>query len=131
MRDREQFKTKVVSLQTSWLSWITFPARWAYYTGRNVGQLFRGRSHRRAVQVIEQSELFDMGWYARQYPDVIESGANPAEHYARYGAFEGRDPGPRFSSARYLENNQDVAESGVNPLVHYELHGKREGRSAC
>jgi vacuolar-type H+-ATPase subunit I/STV1 len=131
MRERGQLQSKVASLQTSWLSWVTFPARWVYYSGRNLGQLIRKRSHRRAVQVIEQSKLFDMGWYARQYPDVIESGANPAEHYARYGAFEGRDPGPGFSSTKYLEDNQDVAESGVNPLVHYELYGKHQGRSIC
>lgn len=130
MREREQLHAKVASLSTSWLSWFIFPARWVYLSAKKVGKLLWGRSHRRAVRVIEQSDLFDATWYARQYPDVIESGANPADHYARFGAFEGRDPGPRFSSTKYLKRNRDIAKSGINPLVHYELHGKHEGRSA-
>ncbi|MDQ2078323.1 hypothetical protein [Marinimicrobium sp. ABcell2] len=129
MREREQLHAKVVSLRNSWLNWLTFPARWVYRSAKRTGRLFGGRAHQRAVRVIEQSEFFDAGWYVLQYPDVIESGANPAEHYARYGGFEGRDPGPGFSSSKYLSRYPDIAASGINPLVHYELHGKREGRS--
>ena len=45
-----------------------------------------------------------------------------------YGASEGRDPGPLFSTRAYFETYPDVADAGVNPLVHYLLYGRNEGR---
>ena len=53
---------------------------------------------------------------------------NPLAHYLEYGAREGRDPHPLFSSSFYLESNPDVAAAGVNPLAHYLEWGAREGR---
>lgn len=50
-------------------------------------------------------------------------------HYMRHGGREGRDPGPRFSSTGYLDQNPDVRQSGVNPLLHYLLRGRAEGRT--
>ena len=54
-----------------------------------------------------------------------EAGFDPLEHYLLYGAGEGRDPGPEFSTAGYLERYPDVAEAGVNPLLHYLRYGKK------
>ena len=51
-----------------------------------------------------------------------------ALHYLAYGAREGRDPGPRFSTHEYLVQFPDVAASGLNPLAHYEMFGRREKR---
>jgi MoaA/NifB/PqqE/SkfB family radical SAM enzyme len=45
-----------------------------------------------------------------------------------HGHFEGRNPGPSFSTSDYLEQNPDVATAGMNALLHYELHGRNEGR---
>jgi hypothetical protein len=53
---------------------------------------------------------------------------DPVQHYACHGAFEGLDPGPRFSTNAYLSANPDVAASGMNALVHYEMYGRAEGR---
>jgi hypothetical protein len=36
--------------------------------------------------------LFDPAWYLEKYPDVKSAGVDPAEHYVRYGAREGRLP---------------------------------------
>lgn len=130
MSERSQLRAQLGALRTSWIQWLLFPARWGYLAARGLANRLKGRRAHRAVEVVEQSELFDATWYAKQYPDVIQSGASPAEHYARFGGFEGRDPGPRFSSAGYLKRNPDIVASGVNPLVHYELHGKQEGRSS-
>ena len=55
--------------------------------------------------------------------------ANPARHYLLMGGFEGRNPGPGFDSAYYLQHNPDVVESGINPLVHYLKFGEKEQRS--
>ncbi|GLT11243.1 hypothetical protein GCM10007928_34750 [Sulfitobacter porphyrae] len=82
------------------------------------------------IKVIEDSALFDAGWYRRTYPDVTLYDRSAAHHYAVYGAMIGRDPGPDFSSTGYLARNPEVAEVGHNPLWHYELFGKHEGREA-
>jgi hypothetical protein len=80
------------------------------------------------VELIEGSPYFDAAWYLAEYPDVLEAGYSPAEHYLHHGAAEGRDPGPNFSTAYYLRNAPDIAEAGMNPLVHFAQYGKAEGR---
>jgi FkbM family methyltransferase len=80
------------------------------------------------AQALRASGLFDETWYRQRYPDVAASGMDLVQHYLRYGASEGRDPGPAFDSLWYLEANPDVARAGINPLYHYISSGKREGR---
>lgn len=80
------------------------------------------------IALVQASEYFDPRWYQREYPDVALHFDNPAEHYVRHGAHEGRQPGPRFNASEYLKQNPDVAGSGQNPLVHYLMHGRTEGR---
>jgi GT2 family glycosyltransferase len=84
------------------------------------------RFHRR-LQYLRQSIFFDPGWYARKYGDLAE-GVDPAIHYLTTGRQEGRDPGPVFSAAGYLQANPDVRETSYDPLVHFERYGKYEGR---
>ncbi|WP_156824290.1 hypothetical protein [Salinimonas chungwhensis] len=79
--------------------------------------------------LILTSEYFDVSWYLQSYPDVAESGMDPAEHYLCFGAAEGRAPGPMFDSNWYLSRYPDVAESGINPLLHYVKFGLLEGRT--
>lgn len=85
------------------------------------------------VKVLKHSPLFDAQWYLDQYPDLANSRSarrHPERHYVRFGAAEGRNPGPEFNSQRYLDENPDVAELGVNPLWHYIEFGQWEGRMA-
>jgi len=77
---------------------------------------------------IRTAALFDACWYVRHYPDVARLTLDPATHFARIGAFLGRDPGPNFSSRFYLASNPDVAAAGINPLLHYLSTGRAEGR---
>lgn len=77
---------------------------------------------------IRRSGLFDIGWYLEKYQDVAEAGIDPILHYVRYGAKEGRDPAPWFSTAAYLQAYSDVATSELNPFYHYIFHGIIEGR---
>ena len=81
------------------------------------------------VALIRGSALFDAAWYLNRYPDVSAANLDPAYHYARYGGFEGRDPGPAFRSAFYLGANADVHRAGINPLLHYLQYGASEGRT--
>jgi chromosome segregation ATPase/cephalosporin hydroxylase len=82
------------------------------------------------ISVLDKSKVLNKEWYLEQYEDVAKSGMSPAEHYIRYGAAEGRQPGPEFDTEWYVTNYPDVMESGVNPAVHYLKYGKKEGRSA-
>ncbi|MCK0198405.1 glycosyltransferase [Ancylobacter sp. 6x-1] len=94
-------------------------------------QVLRPRRRRRVPgeETLSASALFDRDWYLATYPDVGAIGMEPVVHYALYGAQEGRDPGPRFSTSDYLARNPDVGALGINPLVHYELHGQVENRA--
>ena|GEM_PF-2838791 len=84
-----------------------------------------------APREIEASRLFDREWYLEQNPDVNAAGMDPILHYIEFGASEGRDPSPSFSTYTYLLANPDVLAAGVNPLLHFILHGAKEGRSGA
>lgn len=81
-----------------------------------------------ALLVLCSSVFFDAGYYLSANADVRAAGMDPALHYLRHGAAEGRDPSPWFSTLAYLQQNPDVARSGDNPVVHHELHGRGRGR---
>jgi hypothetical protein len=78
--------------------------------------------------LIGQSGYFDAGWYLEQYPEVAETGSDPAEHYLKVGASEGKNPGPQFDTRWYLERYPDVVAAKMNPLLHYIKYGIDEGR---
>ncbi len=80
------------------------------------------------LTIVRASDLFDPAWYVTRYADVRALDMDAAEHYVRFGAAEGRDPGPRFSVRDYLELHKDVAASGLHALDHYERFGRAEGR---
>ncbi|SER03839.1 LuxQ periplasmic sensor domain-containing protein [Thalassovita taeanensis] len=81
------------------------------------------------IDALSATDLFDSAWYLETYPDVVEGGKRPKEHYVRSGAFEGRNPGPDFDTISYYIANPDVADTGWPALVHYALFGKNEGRA--
>jgi O-antigen biosynthesis protein len=78
--------------------------------------------------VLASSDLFDHDWYLRTNGDVANADMDPVEHYINYGAEEGRDPGPLFSTRNYLAANPDVKAARVNPLLHYLRFGRKERR---
>jgi hypothetical protein len=79
--------------------------------------------------VIARSGLFDREWYLKNNPVVAAWGIDPIRHYVDFGAREGRDPSPSFSTRAYLSHNRDVAAAGVNPFLHFLLHRAAEGRA--
>lgn len=83
----------------------------------------------RAVRRISRSELFDRNWYLSAYPDVAALRVDPVVHYVAFGAGEGRDPGPMFSTWDYISRYPDVASTGINPLRHFLDFGAAEGRT--
>lgn len=79
------------------------------------------------VKLIRRSKQLNTAWYRETYPEVADLAMDPAEHYLRYGASMGRNPGKNFDTRFYAETHPDVAESGLNPLVHFALHGRERG----
>lgn len=88
------------------------------------------RKLQRNIRKLNDSPLFDANWYQMTYADVAQQKMEPARHYIKFGAAEGRDPSPHFNTSWYLQVNPDVADSGINPLIHYMEHGEAEGRAA-
>ncbi|MEX5727650.1 hypothetical protein Ga0609869_001003 [Rhodovulum iodosum] len=81
------------------------------------------------IKALHDAAEFDGTWYQTTYPDVSASEHDPAEHYLRFGAREGRNPGPAFDTMSYYLANPDVARAGWNALVHFQLFGRDEGRA--
>ena len=52
------------------------------------------RVHPDAIVRLRQSGTFDENWYVQTYPDVAQSGMDPAEHFLWLGARLGRRPSP-------------------------------------
>ena len=75
---------------------------------------------------VLRSGYFDPEWYLDKNVDIKDGHLSPLEHFLQYGVWEGRDPGPRFSTTRYWEQYPDI--KGTNPLLHYINHGIKEGR---
>ena len=82
----------------------------------------------RARQELEASGFFDAAWYLASYPDVVELGLDPLDHYLWLGRRIGRNPGPGFDAAAYLARHRDVADSGYDPVLHYIRYGRTENR---
>lgn len=85
-------------------------------------------SFKEQIKVIRKTGHVHRKWYLDAYPDVERLGMEPAEHYLKYGAAMGRNPGKSFDTRFYLERYPDVAETGMNPLLHYARFGKKEKR---
>lgn len=83
---------------------------------------------RSAASVLRASALFDAKWYREQYADVRLSGLDPVRHYLDFGARQGRDPGPGFSTHGYLAKHPELAADGVNPLLHFLRSGAKIDR---
>lgn len=75
---------------------------------------------------LMRSGLFDATWYLESYPD-LRGRMDPYWHYLAYGAAEGRDPGPMFSTSGY---RLQIDTGRTNPLLHYEAQSAESRPSA-
>src|SRR5215212_5092544 len=91
--------------------------RTAFWEGlRTLGIRTRslGRGNRMTQEdllLVKSSGLFDETWYLNNNPDVALSETDALLHYLNNGGFEGRDPGPQFSSLWYLNRYEDVKKA--------------------
>jgi hypothetical protein len=91
-------------------------------------KLEANRASYKTYLTIKYSGLFDSDYYLQTYPELRGKVRDPAKHYVRRGAKEGRNPSPHFSTLQYLDANPDVRRANINPLAHYIRHGIAEGR---
>ncbi len=91
-------------------------------SGQLPARLRAWRDLRRAARRIEASGWFDAAWYRANYRDIADE-ADPALHYLRRGAAEGRSPGPRFDGPAYARRYPDVILQNDNPLLHFLDNG--------
>jgi hypothetical protein len=90
--------------------------------------LGKKKSLKKLKAEIAQSGLFSNDFYRSSYPDIVDSGLDPLDHFLLHGAAEGRNPSQDFHTLFYLQANPDVAEAGINPLLHFIQFGKAEDR---
>ena len=133
LRDRDEL-AKRLAAHLSKAHWDHVAGESARPAWRRIGRRLLGRrvddGEQAQLRALEASELFDGGYYLREYPDVLQAGMSPAAHYLRHGYLEGRNPSARFDTSWYLQRHSDVAASGMNPLLHYVMFGRAEGRTA-
>lgn len=80
------------------------------------------------VKLIEASRLFDAEYYVSNLSAEVSPHGAPSRHYCEVGWRLGADPGPLFSTRRYLGQYPDVAAAEANPLAHYLRFGINENR---
>lgn len=79
------------------------------------------------IKILRSSKMVHHKWYQETYADAAALGMASTEHYLRYGAAMGRNPGKGFDTQFYLETYLDAARSELNPLIHYIQFGKQRG----
>ncbi|MCJ2039274.1 hypothetical protein MKK55_10020 [Methylobacterium sp. J-059] len=77
--------------------------------------------------LLHGSGLLDVTWYLAANPDVARAGIDAIEHFVRYGAAEGRDPGPAFDSRLYAQHFPDHSDLCRSPAEHYLRIGRAIG----
>lgn len=75
------------------------------------------------ITTLINSKLFDQDFYYEIYPDVKAAGLDAAEHFLKYGGFEGRRPCKYFDTEYYIAAHPETLERKINPLIHYITTG--------
>jgi ADP-heptose:LPS heptosyltransferase/GT2 family glycosyltransferase len=78
-------------------------------------------------ELLNQSGLFDAGYYLRANPDVAASNLDPLMHYLEVGCHERRDPSRDFNTAYYLTQCKALEKVPDNALFHYLTVGASQG----
>ncbi|MEM1389513.1 MAG: glycosyltransferase [Pseudomonadota bacterium] len=82
---------------------------------------------------------FDLDYYKRTYPDLVESiepaGGSYIEHFLHYGIQENRNPNPFFNGDYYLNENPQIvreiqSERLFGPFEHFLKFGYAQGLKA-
>jgi len=72
--------------------------------------------------IVEQSGLFDDEFYIESYPDVLNCGLSPIDHYLTFGVDENCIPFNDFKDC-ISPKDDFINKFGLNPFVFYLLYG--------
>lgn len=77
---------------------------------------------------IIPTALFDASFYSGEYPEVVEAGADPFEHFVRHGIREDRRPNGLFDPVFYnLVAPRQPSDSNLPSYAHYLVVGVNKG----
>lgn len=65
------------------------------------------------IERLSGTGQFDAAWYVQRYPDVLDSGMTPVEHYARIGQHIGRKPNGGQGHPGHQPQLQPQAHAGT------------------
>ncbi|MBQ6218262.1 MAG: glycosyltransferase [Methanosphaera sp.] len=82
----------------------------------------------KAYPLLKLHDVFDVGYYIQQKPEILYGGVDVYLHYIYHGSNEGLKPSKNFDGVEYLKLNPDLKNIKLNPLIHYLLYGKAENR---
>lgn len=82
------------------------------------------------IDTIGGSSYFNAEYYCNQIANCAVSADEAVSHYATVGWRYGLDPGPNFSTGKYLDRYPDVGVAELNPLYHFLAYGQPERRLA-
>lgn len=77
--------------------------------------------------LLEESGLFDRGYYLQQCPDLASIDCDLLRHYLLIGRFQNKTPNPDFDPVIYTECCGEQLQYGVDPFLHYIRVGARGG----
>lgn len=108
--------------------------------GRSIEASFQGmtlQQHLEKVELAEEHSLivnqldresdFQSKWYVKTYGELDIDEGVALKHYVLFGAQQGLDPSPFFSTKKYKERYKEHVSEKVNPFLHYSSVGKRDG----
>ena len=70
------------------------------------------------IDLVSASGLFDATWYVESYPEVSTRPESPLLHFCQRGMYEHKDPGPNFSTIKYLSMVPAAARLDIAPFMH-------------
>lgn len=107
--------------------WLRAILRKAHKTLFEKNRTFRNNI-KKDIKLLKNSDLFDVNWYLKNYPDVADCQYGPEAHYLLHGSVEAYNPSNQFHTLGYLNGYPDVAKAGMQPIIHFIKHGQFEGR---
>ncbi len=75
------------------------------------------------INIIKNSGYFDENFYISNYPEILNTGMIPVNHYYYFGWKEHRNPSAEFDNNLYLSANNSF-KIEMNPILHYMKYGQ-------
>ncbi|MBL4836733.1 MAG: glycosyltransferase [Kordiimonadaceae bacterium] len=85
-------------------------------------------SLKKSSAALIDASMFQQDWYLKTYPDALDSGLAPVEHYILKGESRGYKPNPFFDPVFYTTKHAAAGRSKLPAALHYALEGWKKNR---